>query len=149
MSNIRNFISSAFIYHLLNLSWEIIISKILKAIIKKGFFISIWIESLMSSWVLVSSAVSEPNIISMIRKYKGGSFISEVIDPSIRRREKSMLKKHCRSFTLLHICHLIISNSMHVQNVPILSCNLILVANKVLFSHDLAKAFIFILMRCH
>ena len=129
MSNIGNFLSSTFINYFLNLSWKIIFSKILKTEIKKCFLISIWIKSLMSSWILVSSAVSEPNIISMICKYKSWCFTSIIINPCIRWREKTMLKKHCRSFASLHICYLTISNSMHIQNVPISCGNLIFVAN--------------------
>jgi hypothetical protein len=59
-----------------------------------------------------------------------------------------MLKKNSWSLTFLHICYLIISYSMHIQNVPIFSNYLILVANEVLFRGYLAKAFIFILMGC-
>lgn len=83
MTNITDFLFSWLINYFLDLSREIMFSKILEAEIKKLFKIFVWIDIFMASWILVSSVISKPDIISCSSKYKCRSEFGIMINPCV------------------------------------------------------------------
>ena len=57
-------------------------------------FSFIWVQLYMLSGMLVSPAVSQPNIIPSIGEHKRRGFVLVIYHPCIRRVKQSMLKEY-------------------------------------------------------
>ena len=95
MSYISDITSSTFIYHFLNLRWQIKFTQVLKAIIKKLFpisFIFKWVKKKMFLIVIVASVITKPNIIACICQKKCWSYSWVIRNPCISIWKEAMLK---------------------------------------------------------
>ena len=104
-------------------SWKVIIGHVLECELPK-LFAFIWVEFGMISRMFVTSAISKPNIISLICDHEGRSLVFVIDEPSIRTIKESMLKNNrFQPFLNDTIFPL---NSEDGQDVSIISDNMVL-----------------------
>ncbi len=82
MSNIMRFLVGNFV-HISEKSRKVVVSHVLEGEFPK-LFIFVRVKFSVIPRVLVSSAVSQPNIVAFIRKHESRRLVLVINDPSIR-----------------------------------------------------------------
>jgi hypothetical protein len=120
MANISNFLMTSVLNDIFCNSGDIMISHVLP-IVHPECCIPIRIIFYVLSTILISSAVSYPNIISCSWSYKCWCYISSIDDPTISWVEDTVLQKYrwlCSWSSFIDLAW----DSKHFEDIPIRCC---------------------------
>lgn len=121
---------------------EVVVGHVLESEFPELFiFIRVVLD--MLSGVLVAPAITQPDVISLVRKHEGRRFAFIIDDPCIRRIDQSVL--HENGFEALLDLGAFLLDSVNGQDVPVLSGHFvglvrILEISAVLFEFELGLA---------
>lgn len=69
MSNIRELFEASLIKNVINLSWCIILSKLVEAVVEELFVVFMNIEGFVCARELTTSVVAKPHIVALISEH--------------------------------------------------------------------------------
>lgn len=69
MSNVREFFEASLLKNVINLSWCIILSKLIETVVEELFVVCMNVEGFVCATELSTSVVAEPHIVALIGEH--------------------------------------------------------------------------------